>query len=166
MSDDGSTTLSQWRERGTAAYKQKRWEEARSCYERALSMEDDDVGPPNKIVLIHNIALTFLREEKHREALREADKAIDIDKTWHEAYSTKAYALHGLGRTSAAIACLMKGQGLVSEGRGKLRVLEKHFDGSGGTGTGASSSSSSSSNASTSTNGGAGHTRAAGGVRS
>ena len=116
--------------KGTAAYARKDYEEAIACYTRALEIHNEE-GRPMPKTLIHNRALSHLRSEDFKRALKDADATIACDSAWHKGYSTKAYALVGLGRTSAAVACLMKGQGLVGEGRSKLRALEKHFDGAG-----------------------------------
>jgi hypothetical protein len=115
---------------GTAAYKRQDWAEAIECYTRALGIHDEE-GSAHPKAVVHNRALAYLQSKDFKAALRDADEAISLDSTWYKPYSTKAYALSGLGRTSAAVACLMKGQGLVSEGRPKLRSLEKFFDGAG-----------------------------------
>ena len=126
-----SLAATEEKSQGTAHYKRGEFVEAIECYTRALGIYDEE-GSVHPKAVVHNRALAYLQSKDFKAALRDADEAIGLDSAWYKPYSTKAYALSGLGRTAAAIACLMKGQGLVSVGRPKLRALEKFFDGAGG----------------------------------
>ncbi|GMG15961.1 unnamed protein product [[Candida] boidinii] len=81
----------------------KDYDEAISKYTEALNLI------PNHAVFLSNRAAAYSSIKKHEEAIRDADAAIESDKTYAKAYSRKGLALYALGDAEGAMKAYGEG---------------------------------------------------------
>jgi tetratricopeptide (TPR) repeat protein len=87
----------------------------------SLALEAD--GSETVAHLIHsNLSLCFFKMDRYDDALRAAERAVELKPEWHKAWSRKAAALETLGRTQDALVAVR--QALTLEpGNGEYRNL-------------------------------------------
>jgi len=91
------TTANDWKEKGNALVKEKKYKEALDCYSKAIEID------PNNQILYSNRSLMHCNLGEFQEALEDADKAISIKPDYGKAYLRKGKALEGLNKIKEAL---------------------------------------------------------------
>ena len=91
------TTANDWKEKGNALVKEKKYKEALDCYSKAIEID------PNNQILYSNRSLMHCNLGEFQEALDDADKAISIKPDYGKAYLRKGKALEGLNKIKEAL---------------------------------------------------------------
>jgi len=94
--DDSFDKASQLKDQGNAALASGNLEEAIKLYSEALNLD------PTNHVLYSNRSAAYAKAEKYAEALKDAEKTVELKPDWGKGYSRKGAALSYLGRDSEA----------------------------------------------------------------
>ena len=137
-----------WMKKGNNLIFLKRYEEAITCYEKAISIDKSDTTKwailgealaeylsrykeaiycfekaieldPRNNYFWDSLALLYFKTEDWENVIRCCNKLIYIDKDYAEAWRAKAIALNHLGREDEANDCLLKAS--MIDGRQKLK---------------------------------------------
>lgn len=87
---------SQLKDQGNAALASGNLDEAIKLYSEALNLD------PTNHVLYSNRSAAYAKAEKYAEALKDAEKTVELKPDWGKGYSRKGAALSYLGRDSEA----------------------------------------------------------------
>jgi len=93
--------LDRMKEEGNAHFKACRYQQAVDVYSEALK-----VDPTNKMTnskILHNRALSEIHLKKYSEAIKDAEKALELDPSYTKARKTKAKALGESGNWEEAV---------------------------------------------------------------
>ena len=91
-------TSNEWKEKGNALVKEKKYKEALDCYSKGIEHN------PNEPILYSNRSAMYLNLEEFELALKDADKAIELKPDYIKPYLRKGKALEGLNRKKEALA--------------------------------------------------------------
>ena len=97
------TTAKEWKEKGNALVKEKKYSEAADCYTKAIEIDSNDP------ILYSNRSAMYTNISKFTEALADAEKAIELKPTYGKAYLRKGSALKGLAKIDEALAAFKAG---------------------------------------------------------
>ena len=73
------TTAKEWKEKGNALVKEKKYSEAADCYTKAIEIDSNDP------ILYSNRSAMYTNISKFTEALADAEKAIELKPTYGKA---------------------------------------------------------------------------------
>ena len=90
-------TAKDWKDKGNALVKEKKYKEALDCYSKAIEID------PNDPILYSNRSLMHSNLSEFDEALKDAEKAISIKPDYAKAYLRKGKALEGQQKLKEAL---------------------------------------------------------------
>ena len=90
-------TAKEWKDKGNALVKEKKYKDALDCYTKAIEID------PNDPILYSNRSAMHLNLSEFNEALTDAEKAISIKADYGKAYLRKGKALEGLYKVDEAL---------------------------------------------------------------
>ena len=90
-------TAKDWKEKGNALVKEKKYKEALECYSKAIEID------PNDPILYSNRSLMHSNLAEFDEALKDAEKAISLKPDYSKAYLRKGKALEGQQKLKEAL---------------------------------------------------------------
>ena len=90
-------TAKDWKEKGNALVKEKKYKEALDCYTKAIELD------PNDPILYSNRSAMHLNLNEFDQAITDAEKAISIKPDYAKAYLRKGKALEGQQRLQEAL---------------------------------------------------------------
>ena len=90
-------TAKEWKDKGNALVKEKKYKDALDCYTKAIEID------PNDPILYSNRSAMHLNLSEFNEALTDAEKAISIKSDYGKAYLRKGKALEGLNKVDEAL---------------------------------------------------------------
>ena len=90
-------TAKEWKDKGNALVKEKKYKEALDCYSKAIEID------PNDPILYSNRSLMHINLSEFDQALVDADKAISIKPDYAKAYLRKGKALEGQQKFKEAL---------------------------------------------------------------
>ena len=96
-------TAKDWKEKGNALVKEKKYKEALDCYTKAIEIE------PNDKILYSNRSAMHLNLSEFDKALEDAEKAISLKSDYAKAYLRKGKALEGQQRLQEALDAYKQG---------------------------------------------------------
>ena len=96
-------TAKDWKDKGNALVKEKKYKEALDCYSKAIEID------PNDPILYSNRSAMHLNLSEFDQALADADKAISIKVDYAKAYLRKGKALEGLNKVDEALSAYKLG---------------------------------------------------------
>lgn len=82
--------------KGNTQFKNGNYLQAIDYYTQAIELHENHIYYGNR-------AICFLRTEKYESCIKDCDKAIALDATWHKAYNRKGSALLKLGKIDEAV---------------------------------------------------------------
>ena len=91
------TTAKEWKEKGNALVKEKKYKDALDCYTKAIEID------PNEPILYSNRSAMHFNLSEFNEALIDAETAISINSYYAKAYLRKGKALEGLNKSKEAL---------------------------------------------------------------
>ena len=86
-----------WKDKGNALVKEKKYKEALNCYSKAIEKD------PNDPIFYSNRSAMHLNLKEFVESLADAEKAISLKLDYAKAYFRKGQALEGLNRIEEAL---------------------------------------------------------------
>lgn len=92
------------KERGNNALTAGNFDEAISLYTEAINLDDKNH------VLLSNRSAAYAKAEKFEDALKDAEKTIEVNPTWAKGYSRKGAALMAMQNYSEALMAVNKGK--------------------------------------------------------
>jgi len=105
--------------KGNAAFSKGDYEEAINFFTAAIQID------PNSHVLYSNRSAAYASQKKYTDALKDADRCIEIKPDWAKGYSRKGAALHFLGKLDEAVATYTQGLKLEPENAQIKQALEE-----------------------------------------
>ena len=96
-------TSKEWKDKGNAFVKEKKYQDALDCYTKAIDID------PNDPVLYSNRSAMESNLGKFDKALEDAEKAISLKQDYVKAYLRKGTALNGLNKIDEAKASFEAG---------------------------------------------------------
>ena len=90
-------TAKDWKDKGNALVKEKKYKEALDCYSKAIEID------PNDPILYSNRSLMHINLSEFDQAITDAEKAISIKPEYAKAYLRKGKALEGQQRLQEAL---------------------------------------------------------------
>ncbi len=90
-------TAKDWKDKGNALVKEKKYKEALDCYTKAIEID------PNDPILYSNRSAMHLNLSEFEQALTDADKAISLKADYAKGYLRKGKALEGLQKLKEAL---------------------------------------------------------------
>ena len=96
-------TAKDWKDKGNALVKEKKYKEALDCYSKAIEID------PNDPILYSNRSAMHLNLTEFDQALADADKAISLKVDYAKAYLRKGKALEGLNKVEEALSAYKLG---------------------------------------------------------
>ena len=90
-------TAKDWKDKGNALVKEKKYKEALDCYTKAIEID------PKDPILYSNRSAMHLNLSEFDQALADAEKAISIKSDYAKAYLRKGKALEGLNKVEEAL---------------------------------------------------------------
>ena len=96
-------TAKDWKDKGNALVKEKKYKEALDCYSKAIEID------PNDPILYSNRSAMHLNLTEFDQALADADKAISLKVDYAKAYLRKGKALEGLNKVDEALSAYKLG---------------------------------------------------------
>ena len=109
-----------WKLRGNKAYKEKKFTEALSFYNRALDIN------PHSVVLLSNRSAVHLFQHNYALAIIDSSKAIQLDSSCIKAYYRKACALKEISNFTEALEVISVAMEIDSENK-ELKALEEEI---------------------------------------
>lgn len=97
------TTAKEFKDQGNAFVKEKKYKEALDCYSKAIEID------PKDPILYSNRAAMHINLTQLDEAIKDADKAIELKPEYGKAYIRKGDALKKKGDETAALETYKKG---------------------------------------------------------
>lgn len=88
------------KEEGNSAFKKGDWEDAITCYTKAIKLTGDETN--DLAVYLKNRAAAYLKQEKYNEALQDCNKSLEIIPIDPKALFRRAQALENLERYEEA----------------------------------------------------------------
>lgn len=89
--------------KGNAALSEDRFEDAIAAYTEAIALDDQNH------VLYSNRSAAYAKLLKYEEALKDAEKTVEVNPTWPKGYSRKGAALTGLQQFEEALTAYDEG---------------------------------------------------------
>jgi len=86
----------EFKKQGNTAFTNKEYEKAIEFFSKAIELD------PSNHVLYSNRSASYASLKQYDDALKDADKTIELKKDWPKGYSRKGAALHGMGRLEQA----------------------------------------------------------------
>ena len=86
-----------WKDKGNALVKEKKYKEALDCYSKAIEID------PNDPILYSNRSAMHLNLSEFDQSLADAEKAISLKSDYAKAYLRKGKALEGLNKIEEAL---------------------------------------------------------------
>ena len=108
-------TAKDWKDKGNALVKEKKYKEALDCYSKAIEID------PNDPILYSNRSAMHLNLSEFDQALADADKAISIKADYAKAYLRKGKALEGLNKVDEALSAYKLG---LEKDSGNAQLLQ------------------------------------------
>ena len=96
-------TAKDWKDKGNALVKEKKYKEALDCYSKAIEID------PNDPILYSNRSAMHLNLSEFDQALADAEKALSIKSDYAKAYLRKGKALEGLNKVEEALNAYKSG---------------------------------------------------------
>lgn len=93
--------------KGNAALSEDRFEDAIAAYTEAIALDEQNH------VLYSNRSAAYAKLLKYEEALKDAEKTVEVNPTWPKGYSRKGAALTGLEKFEEALAAYDEGKRLL-----------------------------------------------------
>lgn len=93
----------EFKDKGNAFVKEKKYKEALECYSQAINVD------PNDPILYSNRSAMHSNLSEFKEALEDADKAIQLKPDYAKAYLRKGTALKGMNDIEGALAAFKDG---------------------------------------------------------
>ena len=90
-------TAKDWKDKGNALVKEKKYKEALDCYTKAIEID------PNDPILYSNRSAMHLNLQEFDQSLADAEKAISLKSDYAKAYLRKGKALEGLNKIEEAL---------------------------------------------------------------
>ncbi|XP_050674621.1 RNA polymerase II-associated protein 3-like isoform X2 [Leptidea sinapis] len=106
------------KERGNTFVKQEKWDEAISCYNRAIELVKNDA------IYYANRGLCYLKKDSLHQAEKDCTEALKLDPTYVKALQRRATARERLGSLRAASNDLVEVLKLEPRNEGARRQLE------------------------------------------
>ena len=91
------STAKEWKEKGNALVKEKKYKEALDCYSKSIEID------PNDPILYSNRSAMHLNLNEYDQALTDAEKAISLKPEYAKAYLRKGKALEGQQKFKEAL---------------------------------------------------------------
>ena len=90
-------TAKDWKDKGNALVKEKKYKEALDCYTKAIEID------PNDPILYSNRSAMHLNLGEYDQSINDAEKAISLKPDYAKAYLRKGKALEGQQRLQEAL---------------------------------------------------------------
>ena len=91
------STAKEWKEKGNALVKEKKYQEALDCYTKSIELD------PSDPILYSNRSAMYTNLGKYDEAIKDADKAIELNPAYGKAYIRKGSALYSQNKIDEAL---------------------------------------------------------------
>ncbi len=91
------STAKEWKEKGNALVKEKKYQEALDCYSKSIEID------PSDPILYSNRSAMYNNLGKYDEAIKDADKAIELNPVYGKAYIRKGSALYSQNKIDEAL---------------------------------------------------------------
>ena len=91
------STAKEWKEKGNALVKEKKYQEALDCYSKSIEID------PSDPILYSNRSAMYNNLGKYDEAIKDADKAIELNPLYGKAYIRKGSALYNQNKIDEAL---------------------------------------------------------------
>ena len=91
------STAKEWKEKGNALVKEKKYQEALDCYSKSIEID------PSDPILYSNRSAMYNNLGKYDEAIKDADKAIELNPAYGKAYIRKGSALYSQNKIDEAL---------------------------------------------------------------
>ena len=108
-------TAKEWKEKGNALVKEKKYKEALDCYTKSIEID------PNDPILYSNRSAMHLNLNEFDQALTDAEKAISLKPEYAKAYLRKGKALEGLEKFDEALKTYKLG---LEKDNGNTQLLQ------------------------------------------
>ena len=108
-------TAKEWKEKGNALVKEKKYKEALDCYTKSIEID------PNDPILYSNRSAMHLNLNEFDQALADAEKAISLKPEYAKAYLRKGKALEGLEKFDEALKTYKLG---LEKDNGNTQLLQ------------------------------------------
>ena len=108
-------TAKEWKEKGNALVKEKKYKEALDCYTKSIEID------PNDPILYSNRSAMHLNLNEFDQALTDAEKAISLKPEYAKAYLRKGKALEGLEKFDEALKTYKLG---LEKDNGNAQLLQ------------------------------------------
>ena len=108
-------TSKEWKDKGNALVKEKKYKEALDCYTKAISID------PNDPILYSNRSAMHLNLNEFDDAIKDADKAISLKPEYGKAYLRKGKALEGQLKPDEALKVYKEG---LEKEKNNVQLLE------------------------------------------
>ena len=108
-------TAKEWKEKGNALVKEKKYKEALDCYTKSIEID------PNDPILYSNRSAMHLNLNQFDQALTDAEKAISLKPEYAKAYLRKGKALEGLEKFDEALKTYKLG---LEKDNGNTQLLQ------------------------------------------
>lgn len=95
------------KEKGNKALSEDKHDEAIAAYTEAIALD------PKNHVLYSNRSAAYAKAGKYEDALKDADKTIELNSTWPKGYSRKGSALSLMNKYTEAFEAFEQGKVLV-----------------------------------------------------
>lgn len=96
-------TAQEWKDKGNAFVKEKKYKEALDCYTEAIKID------PSNHILYSNRSQMHTNLGNFEEGLKDAEKALEIKSDYSKGYQRKGAALKNLGKIDEALEAYKKG---------------------------------------------------------
>jgi len=111
-----------WKEKGNNFLKQKRYDDAISCYLKAIEID------PSNAVYHSNLSAAFVNIEHFHDGLIHAQKAVNIDPLYDKAHIRKIHCLLALQRGSSARKAIKECQSVLTNANKYTTEIEKQLE--------------------------------------
>ena len=99
----------EWKDKGNAFVKEKKYQEALDCYTEAIKLD------ANNHILYSNRSAMESNLEKFEDALKDAEKALEIKSDYVKGFLRKGTALKGLNKLDEAVNAFKEGLKIAPE---------------------------------------------------
>lgn len=119
VSSMATGTAEHWKSQGNDHFACGRFNDAITCYNKALEAHNANQGSGNAAVLLSNRSAAYFQLKQFKSALDDASKACELDSKWPKAFWRKSTALSALGRDREALQAILTVRSLSGDNANK-----------------------------------------------